>query len=239
MRDRVTLGQVGGTRGAGLLLGFAVTALIVGTVVTHERGSGLRSVPSAPAPAGSPHVSVAETTFAVVPSSAPSAPVAVSPEPSTAAARPSATASAPAVMPPVMPPVMPTVTPTGTPTETPTGAAPSAVPGRGLTISSDALSPKPGQPASTPRQEKAGGAGPTGAKASQDKGGKGTKSASDLSTRTKQKAEPGSTHRTADKTPATKTAAKTAAKTGAKTAGKITPGPAGAAGKATASVPRR
>jgi hypothetical protein len=150
VRGRVTLAQVGGPRGAGLLLGVAVTALIVGTVATHERSSRLPSVPAAPMPAGSPRVSQAQTSYAAVPPSGVDASVpsptatattaraatATAPETasSTASARPSAAVSAAA--------------------GSPDAAAGSPGAGGGLTLSPDVLSPKPTGVAAVPGPEK-------------------------------------------------------------------------------------
>lgn len=50
VRGHLSLSQVGGQRGAGLLLGAAVTALIVGSVATHDRRPGVEVLPSAPVP---------------------------------------------------------------------------------------------------------------------------------------------------------------------------------------------
>ncbi|MBC9820670.1 hypothetical protein [Terrabacter sp. MAHUQ-38] len=150
---RVTLTQVGGPRGAGLLLGAAVAALIVGTVATHERSSRLPSVPAAPMPAGSPHVSQAQTSYAAVPPSGADASVpsaratsatvrasttAATPAPQTASSTPSARGSATAAR-----------------ASAPALEAGSPRAGGGLTLSPEALSPKkPGGLAAVPGQER-------------------------------------------------------------------------------------
>jgi hypothetical protein len=67
VRGHLSLSQVGGQRGAGLLLGTAVAALIVGSVATHERRSGVELLPSAPVPVSSVHVTDHVTAYAAVP----------------------------------------------------------------------------------------------------------------------------------------------------------------------------
>lgn len=170
---RVTLAQVGGPRGAGVLLGVAVTALIVGTVATHERSSRLPVVPAAPMPVSSPHVNQTQASHATVPpagadaavpspmpATARAATVATTPRTasSTASARQSAGAPAPA--------------------STPGVAAGSQAAGGGLTLSPDALSPKPGGVAAVPGREKPVTAtDPKDAKDQKDKGAKDVRAA--------------------------------------------------------------
>ena len=69
VRGHLSLSQVGGQRGAGLLLGAAVTALIVGSVATHDRRPGVEVLPSAPVPVSSERVTDTSTAYAAVPSS--------------------------------------------------------------------------------------------------------------------------------------------------------------------------
>ena len=138
VRGQVTLAQVGGPRGAGLLLGVAVTALIVGTVATHERSSRLPTAPAAPLPASSPRISQVQTSYAAVPPSGADASV---PSPkATVATAPAAGATAPE-----------TASSTASARPSPTSAARASTPhavgssaaGGGLTLSPDALTPKP------------------------------------------------------------------------------------------------
>jgi hypothetical protein len=181
VHDRLTLTQVGGQRGAGLLLGTAVTALIIGTVAAHDRASVLPSVPGAPLPLSSPHVSEPQTSYAAVPSSGISASVAPSP-------LASATASTPRTA------IRPTASITATPAASarpsvaasaPAGAIAAAEQSTGsdhhLTLSPNALSPKPGGSVAAPSKEKPGATDPKTAKepklakGTKDKGGKGSK----------------------------------------------------------------
>jgi hypothetical protein len=99
VHGRVSLTSVGGQRGASLLLGAAVTALILGSVVTQERRAAPEAAAGVPVPVSSPFAVETQTAYAVVPD------------------------------------------PAATATPTPAAKRPATVPG--LSISSDALTPRP------------------------------------------------------------------------------------------------
>lgn len=82
VRGHLSLTRVGGQRGAGLLLGAAVVALITGSVTAHDRPSDTLGVVAALVPvssdstadpAGTPEGSQTQTSYAVIPPSSASA----------------------------------------------------------------------------------------------------------------------------------------------------------------------
>ena len=128
VRGRVSLSSVGGQRGAALLLGAAVAALILPSVTAHER----RAEPEAAGgvPVSSPFSVGTQTAYAAVPSAPESAGSVQAP----AATRP---AEVPASAAPSAPPAPP-APPVQAPPAVPSAVAP------GLTLALDALDPRPG-----------------------------------------------------------------------------------------------
>lgn len=174
VRGHLSLSQVGGQRGAGLLLGAAVTALIVGSVATHDRRPGVEVLPSAPVPVSSEHVTDTSTAYAAVPPSHAAASV-TPPVAATTAPGPVRTPAASAPDEPVVPVV--DATPAAAPrADTAVAASGSTAGGQALTLSPDALSP-----AAAPT----GVADPTASKSA--KGGKSGKSGKDPRTSTTSK----------------------------------------------------
>jgi len=173
VRGHLSLSRVGGQRGAGLLLGAAVTALILGSVATHDRRPGVEVLPSAPVPVSSDRVTDTQTAYAAVPPT-PSATSVASTTPTPRAIRSTEAADAAAGPTPVVPTesdesVVPVadVTPAATPADddASTLASGSTSGGEALTLKPDALSPSAVAPG--------GGTGPKGA--TDDKGGKSGK----------------------------------------------------------------
>ncbi|NUR82163.1 MAG: hypothetical protein HOQ21_17265, partial [Dermatophilaceae bacterium] len=119
---RVSLSSVGGQRGAALLLGAAVAALIVPSVTAHQRRAAPEVV--AGVPVSSPFTAGTQTAYAAVPSAGESATSTVAPVQEPAAARPVWVPAPPVQAPPAVPSA---TTP-------------------GLTLALDALDPKPGKP---------------------------------------------------------------------------------------------
>ena len=175
VRGHLSLSQVGGQRGAGLLLGAAVAALIVGSVATHDRRPGVEVLPSAPVPVSSERVTDTSTAYAAVPSSHAAASV-TSPVAATTAPGPVRTPAASAPDEPVVPVV--DATPAAAPrADTTVAASGSTAGGQALTLSPDALSPAADAPT--------GVADPTASKGA--KGGKSGKSGKDPKTSTTSK----------------------------------------------------
>jgi hypothetical protein len=189
VRGHLLLSQVGGQRGAGLLLGAAVTALIVGSVATHDRRPGTEVLPSAPVPVGSERVTDTGTAYAAVPPSHAAAsvtppaaattarrPVRTPDAASSAAARPTPAASAPDE------PVVPVVdtTPEAAPRAgTTVAASGSTAGGQALTLSPDALSPAADAPSggADPKVSKGGKSGKSGKDPKTSKTSKDSKTA--------------------------------------------------------------
>ncbi|MBW8732161.1 MAG: hypothetical protein JF622_14595 [Terrabacter sp.] len=208
VRGHLLLSRVGGQRGAGLLLGAAVAALILGSVATHDRRPGVEVLPSAPVPVSSDRVTDTHTAYAAVPP-APSATSVASTTPTPRAIRSTEAAAAAARPTPVAPtvpavpsesdePVVPVadVTPAATPRADASAlASGSTTGGEALTLKPDALSPSAGAPA-----DDKGGKGEKGGKA--EKGPKGSK---DLKT---SKASKDATAKATKNTAAKNTAAK-------------------------------
>jgi len=214
VRGHLLLSRVGGQRGAGLLLGAAVAALILGSVATHDRRPGVEVLPSAPVPVSSDRVTDTHTAYAAVPP-APSAPSVASTTPTPRAIRSTEAAAAAARPTPVAPtvpavpsepaesdePVVPVadVTPAATPRADASAlASGSTTGGEALTLKPDALSPSAGAPADDKGGK--GGKGEKGGKA--EKGPKGSK---DLKT---SKASKDATAKATKNTAAKNTAAK-------------------------------
>ena len=156
VRGHLLLSQVGGQRGAGLLLGAAVTALIVGSVATHDRRPGVEVLPSAPVPVSSEHVTDTSTAYAAVPPSHAAASV----TPSVAATTASGPVRTPVASAPDEP-VVPVVdaTPEAAPrADTTVAASGSTAGGQALTLSPDALSPAADAPTGVtdPKASKSG-----------------------------------------------------------------------------------
>ena len=156
VRGHLSLSQVGGQRGAGLLLGAAVAALIVGSVATHNRRPGVEVLPSAPVPVSSERVTDTSTAYAAVPSSHAAASV-TSPVAATTAPGPVRTPVASAPDEPVVPVV--DATPEAAPrADTTVAASASTAGGQALTLSPDALSPAADAPTGVtdPKASKSG-----------------------------------------------------------------------------------
>jgi len=182
VRGHLALSRVGGQRGAGLLLGAAVTALILGSVATHDRRPGVEVLPSAPVPVSSDHVTDTHTAYAAVPRT-PSATSVASTAPTPRAVR-STEAAAAAAGPTTVVPTVPTVPTQPAESDEPvvsvSDVTPAATPradasalasgpttgGEALTLKPDALSPSAVAPA--------GGTDDKGGKSG--KAGKGAKS---------------------------------------------------------------
>ena len=181
VRGHLSLSRVGGQRGAGLLLGAAVTALILGSVATHDRRPGVEVLPSAPVPVSSDRVTDTQTAYAAVPRT-PSATSVASTAPTPRAIRSTEAAAAAGPTPgvPTVPtepaeraepaesdePVVPVseVTPAATPRADASAlASGSTTGGEALTLKPDALSPS----AVAPPAARARGS-------TNDKGGKST-----------------------------------------------------------------
>ncbi|KRF42389.1 hypothetical protein ASH01_16240 [Terrabacter sp. Soil811] len=163
VRGHLSLSRVGGQRGAGLLLGAAVTALILGSVATHDRRPGVEVLPSAPVPVSSDRVTDTHAADAAVPRT-PSATSVASTAPTPRAIRstePAAAAAGPTPVLPTVPsepaesaesdePVVPVsdVTPAATPRADASAlASGSSTGGEALTLKPDALSPSAVTPA--------------------------------------------------------------------------------------------
>ncbi|CAN7189467.1 hypothetical protein LJR027_000381 [Terrabacter sp. LjRoot27] len=196
VRGHLSLSQVGGQRGAGLLLGAAVTALIVGSVATHDRRPGVEVLPSAPVPVSSERVTDSHTAYAAVPSSQSSSVASVAPSPRAVRAVRSTDAPAAAARPTPVEPAesaesaesaasdesavsVADVTPPPTPrADASVLASGPAVSGQALTLKPDALSPAAVAPSGGtdpkgPKGDKAGKAGkdpksPKASKAAKD-----------------------------------------------------------------------
>ena len=184
VRGHLSLSRVGGQRGAGLLLGAAVTALILGSVATHDRRPGVEVLPSAPVPVSSDRVTDTQTAYAAVPRTPSATSVAsTAPTPRAVRSTEAAAAAGPTPVVPTVPtepaeraepaesdePVVPAseVTPAATPRADASAlASGSTTGGEALTLKPDALSPSTVAPA--------GGTGPKGS--TNDKGGKSSKS---------------------------------------------------------------
>ncbi|KRC84340.1 hypothetical protein ASE25_21150 [Terrabacter sp. Root85] len=166
VRGHLSLSRVGGQRGAGLLLGAAVTALILGSVATHDRRPGVEVLPSAPVPVSSDRVTDTHAADAAVPRT-PSATSVASTAPTPRAIRSTESAAAAAGPTPGLPtvpaepaesaesaesdePVVPVsdVTPAATPRADASAlASGSSTGGEALTLKPDALSPSAVAPA--------------------------------------------------------------------------------------------
>ncbi|MFD1055618.1 hypothetical protein [Terrabacter terrigena] len=198
VRGQVSLSAVGGQRGAALLLGAAVTALIVPSVTAHERRPAADMAGGVPV--SSPFAVGTQTAYAAVPASGDTTGSATHPG---ASSSPSAGASAGPVAPHVA---------------TPSVQAPSATLSAvsdvtGLTLSLDALSPK--SAASDGKGEKVGhqvddvkatskhsgaNAGKSGGKNADKSSGKGTDKVIDRATdKTSEKAPDKAAQKAADK----------------------------------------
>jgi len=154
VRGHLSLSRVGGQRGAGLLLGAAVAALILGSVATHDRRPGVEVLPGAPVPVSSDHVTDIHTAYAAVPRTPSATSVA-----STAPTPPEPAESDVPVM-PVVP--VSDVTPAATPPADASAlASGSTTGGEALTLKPDALSPSAVAPAGG-RDDKGGKSGKGG-----------------------------------------------------------------------------
>jgi hypothetical protein len=189
VQGHLSLSRVGGQRGAGVLLGAAVTALILGSVATHDRRPGVEVLPGAPVPVSSD--TDRSVAYAAAPVSVPvpatsvasdtSAPRAIaSPGVAAATARPAtavpSVANVPTVPNVATGPTEPVVRATDIPaaaaarSEATRLASGSPAGGTALTLQPDALSPKETEddPAGTVGQAPKSPTGPQAPKGAKD-----------------------------------------------------------------------